>query len=382
MTELNEKKIALNYIYLSKHHSGGKDQVGLNLLKGLYENGMTKQMVVICYPFSVDTIRKIAPDIRIITVKGKGGGSELKRMFQVSMTNTFQIPKVVKKHGIEVMYHLSYNNGLRKQPAKTVMVPHDIKQIAHRKLANVTVPWYKYILYRIMYGLDYRHNDKIVAISEFDKNEMYQYYGKYKDKIIRIYNPVCAEQREIVTEKEPFIMAMNLQFHHKNIITLLKAYEKIMDKITENLYLVGNVPERVSYLKEYVKEHHMEERVIFTGFVSDEQVVEMLSRTRLYVNPTLFEGFGMPAVEAMIYGAPTLLSGIPANREVTKGLVDYYEPPEDDTTLANAILQALANPVSGEKLKKNANAMLKAYHYQKIAEEYYRLFLNMVGKKK
>ena len=175
---------------------------------------------------------------------------------------------------------------------------------------------------------------------------------------------------------------MNLQFHHKNIITLLKAYEKIMDKITENLYLVGNVPERVSYLKEYVKEHHMEERVFFTGFVSDEQVVEMLSRTRLYVNPTLFEGFGMPAVEAMIYGAPTLLSGIPANREVTKGLVDYYEPPEDDTTLANAILQALANPVSGEKLKKNANAMLKAYHYQKIAEEYYRLFLNMVGKKK
>ena len=382
MTELNEKKIALNYIYLSKHHSGGKDQVGLNLLKGLYENGMTKQMVVICYPFSVDTIRKIAPDIRIITVKGKGGGSELKRMFQVCMTNTFRIPTIIKKHSIEVIYHLSYNNGLRRLPAKTVMIPHDIKQIAHRKLANVTVPWYKYILYRIMYALDYRHNDKIVAISEFDKNEMYQYYGKYKDKIIRIYNPVCAEQREIVTEKEPFIMAMNLQFHHKNIITLLKAYEKIMDKITENLYLVGNVPERVSYLKEYVKEHHMEERVIFTGFVSDEQVVEMLSRTRLYVNPTLFEGFGMPAVEAMIYGAPTLLSGIPANREVTKGLVDYYEPPEDDTTLANAILQALANPVSGEKLKKNANAMLKAYHYQKIAEEYYRLFLNMVGKKK
>lgn len=380
MTEHNKKKIALNYIYLSKHHSGGKDQVGLNLLKGLYENGATKDMAVICYPFSVDTIRNIAPDIEIITVKGTGGGSELKRMFQVCMTNTFQIPKVIKQHGIEVIYHLSYNNGLRKLHAKTVMIPHDIKQIAHRKLANVTVPWYKYILYRIMYALDYRHNDKIVAISEFDKEEMYQYYGKYRDKIIRIYNPVCVEPKEIVTEKEPFIMAMNLQFHHKNIITLLKAYEQIMDKKEEKLYLVGSVPERVSYLKEYVKEHRMEDHVIFTGFVSDEQVVDMLSKTKLYVNPTLFEGFGMPAVEAMIYGAPTLLSGIPANREVTRGLVSFYEPPEDDTALVKAMVQALDNPVSEEQLRANREAMLEAYHYQKIAEEYNKLFWGMVKK--
>ena len=47
MTKRNERKIALNYIYLSKHHSGGKDQVGLNLLKGLQEMGVTKQMAVI-----------------------------------------------------------------------------------------------------------------------------------------------------------------------------------------------------------------------------------------------------------------------------------------------------------------------------------------------
>lgn len=377
-----ENKIALNYIYLSKHHSGGKDQVGLNLLKGLYENGVTKDMAVICYPFSVDIIRKIAPDIEIITVKGEGGGSELKRMLQVCMTNTVQIPKVIKRHNIRLVYHLSYNNGLRKLPAKTVMIPHDIKQIAHRKLANVTVPMYKYILYRIMYALDYRHNDKIIAISEFDKGEMYQYYGKYKDKIIRIYNPVCVETKEIVTEKEPFIMAMNLQFHHKNILTLLKAYEKIMDEVEEKLYLVGSVPERVHYLKDYVKEHHMENRVEFTGFVPDEQVVEMLSKTKLYVNPTLFEGFGMPAVEAMIYGAPVLLSGIPANREVTKERVRYYEPPEDAHQLAERIKQALHTPVSVQELKTNAITMQEAYHYRRIAEEYYRLFLEMVGDEK
>ena len=50
------QNIALNYIYLSKSHAGGKDQVGLNLLKGFYENNVTKDMIVFCYNYSAEII--------------------------------------------------------------------------------------------------------------------------------------------------------------------------------------------------------------------------------------------------------------------------------------------------------------------------------------
>lgn len=54
------KKIALNYIYLSKEHAGGKDQVGINLLKGFYENGYTRNMFLICYDYSLELVRSLA----------------------------------------------------------------------------------------------------------------------------------------------------------------------------------------------------------------------------------------------------------------------------------------------------------------------------------
>lgn len=65
------RKIALNYIYLSEKHAGGKDQVGLNLLKGFYENGHSKNMFVICFEHSRKKLLEIAPDIEIVAIKEK-----------------------------------------------------------------------------------------------------------------------------------------------------------------------------------------------------------------------------------------------------------------------------------------------------------------------
>ena len=137
------QNIALNYIYLSKSHAGGKDQVGLNLLKGFYENNVTKDMIVFCYDYSAEIIMKLAPDIRIVTVKSWNDHNELQRMFHICYTNTFIIPQLIKKHNIRLIYHLSCNNGLRALKTVAVVIPHDIKVVAHRVLANVKVPFYK-----------------------------------------------------------------------------------------------------------------------------------------------------------------------------------------------------------------------------------------------
>lgn len=74
----------------------------------------------------------------------------------------------------------------------------------------------------------------------------------------------------------------------------------------------------------------------------------------LYINPSLFEGFGMTAVEAMILKVPTLLSRVSANYEVTKGLCHYYEPADDVEALAAAILDFLKNRKTVRRLKIKA----------------------------
>lgn len=370
-------KIALNYIYLSKKHAGGKDQVGLNLLKGFYELGVSKNLLVICFDYSEQIIKKIAPDIEVIALKSIEMNNELKRMAYTCWIETTQIPKMVKDYEINVLFHLNCNNGLRKLKCKSIVIPHDIKAVAHRVLADVKIPFYKYILYKVMYFLDFSHADCIIAISEFDKSEITTQYQKYARKVKRIYNPITTTEMIKKNDTSNYICALNLQFHHKNIITLIKAFERIKDITDYKLILIGNVPNRVSYLKEYVKEKKLESCIKFTGFISDEELYELFVNSKLYVNPTLYEGFGMTAVEAMILQVPTLVSNIKANVEVTKGLCDYYGPAEDDKALANKILECLNKDYTKDYLQHCSKAMVDEYNYINISKQYYELFREM-----
>ena len=370
---MHQRDIALNYIYLSKNHAGGKDQVGLNLLKGLQEIGFTDRIKVICYNHSVETIKNIAKDVEIISIPSHNDSSELVRMARVSMFNTFKLNKILKSHNIKLVYHLSCNTGLTRTKATSIVIPHDIKAIAHRVLAGVKVPMHKYLIYKVMYKMDFKTNDHIVAISDTDKKEISTFYPEYKDKITRIYNPIDVNiNKEEVAQRGNYIAALNLQFHHKNIITLIKAFELIKDETDKDLVLIGSVPDRVKYLKDYVAEHNLQDRVRFTGFVSDEEKDKLFRECALYVNPTLYEGFGMTAVEAMIFKIPTLISKIPANFEVTKGLAWYYEPPEDEKKLAEAIKTAINS--SWDNAEEKSDTIYNAYNYINIAKEYKEFF--------
>ncbi len=379
-------KMALNYIYLSPQHAGGKDQVGLNLLKGFEELGATKDMIVFCHDYSTELIREIAPNIQVVEIpsKRKKAKSELARMFEVLCVNTFKMPKLVKKYNIDLVFHLSCNTGLKKLPAKSIVLPHDIKAVSHRILAGIKIPLYKYWIYRIMYYFDFKHNDAIVAISDVDKHEISMFYAQFADKVFRIYNPI-----DIIKPKSigragltNNIVAINVQFHHKNILTLIKAFEKIMNQIDAQLILVGNVPQRMKYLQEYVERHQLKERVLFTGFVSEEQKNDLLKTCRLYVNPTLYEGFGMTAVEALILGVPTLLSKIPANYEVTQGLCEYYGPPEDIDELSGALKKCYEKVYDFDAMEEASRKMFEAYNYLSVSEKYINLFQKFLARQK
>lgn len=369
---MHKRDIALNYIYLSSKHAGGKDQVGINLLKGLQENGDAARICVICYDHSKELISSIAPDAEVISIPSGNDSSEVVRMARVSMFNTFKLDKILRSRDIKLVYHLSCNTGFTRTHAESVVIPHDIKAIAHPVLAGVKIPLHKYLIYKIMYRADFKTNDHIIAISDTDKSEIEKFYPQFKAKIKRIYNPIDISIKEAEEEKGNYIAALNLQFHHKNIITLIKAFELIKDEISEDLILIGNVPDRVKYLKEYVSEHKLQDRIKFTGFVSDEERDRLFRSCRLYVNPTLYEGFGMTAVEAVIQKIPSLISRIPANYEVTKGLAWYYEPPEDEHALAKAIKEALNS--NWENPEEKSDELNSTYNYLTIAKEYMEFF--------
>lgn len=371
----NNKKTGLNYIYLSPSHGGGKDQVAFNLLSGLVENGYGGRLIVICYDYLTEKIKSISPELEIVSLPYRGGSSEFSRLLRITLDNTFKVPEIIRKNNIGVLFHANAANGLRRQKIPSVVVPHDIKAVSHRRMGKVEVCLWKHLLYRAMYGMDFRHADRIIAISEMDREEIASHYKKYAEKVVRIYNPIHVHKEEYTgTSEQKDIIAINLQFHHKNIITLIKAFEQIKDRIPGNLVLIGKVPARVHYLKEYVESHGLCDRVEFTGFLTGKEKRKRLLSGALYVNCSLFEGFGMTTVEAMILKVPALVSKVAANYEVTKGLCYYYEPVDDENALAKALERALTQPEPAALRAEKSRIMAEAYDYRKIADVYMQLF--------
>ena len=132
--------------------------------------------------------------------------------------------------------------------------------------------------------------------------------------------------------------------------------------------LIGNflsiAPQRADYTPRRLTEMDKWEK---------ERLEQILAQTRLYVNPSWFEGFGMTAVEMMGWGIPTVVADNTAQREVTQGLCRYYSPTDDPEALAERLLDEVENPTAREQLDLAARRMRESYDYVTVSREYWKL---------
>ena len=140
------------------------------------------------------------------------------------------------------------------------------------------------------------------------------------------------------------------------------------------ILLISLIKKCIKSLKKLVHENHLEDRVVFTGFVSYEKLNHIIEKTRIYVNASIFEGFGMTAVEMMGRKVPTIVAANTAQPEVTMGLCRYYSPAKDHMALAETIMEEIKNPRSDAELESIAKAIREKYSYEKIAKEYWEFF--------
>ena len=179
---------------------------------------------------------------------------------------------------------------------------------------------------------------------------------------------------------KPYITAVNIQFRHKNIITLIKAFNIIKDLIPHDLFLVGRTSAQTSFLVPYIQKHGLSQRIAFKGFLDDLALAEIIKGSALYINPSLFEGFGMTTIEAMLAEVPALASNVSAVPEVTMGLCNYYEPPDDEKALAHAMKNILLGKESAHAshLKMISRKIKDRYNYVEISRQYYDLLRSLM----
>jgi len=368
-------KIGIDACFLNRTHSGGKEQVLFNLLKGFQNLGIARNIHIFTYAYSEADITELIPDAACTLITYPYAFA--KKTVSDSLFKTFELNKLVKQHGIDLFFFPHYNTGFKKFDIPTVVLPHDIQSVSNDSQFSVK----DRIIYGLQYHFDFQLRSKIIAISDFDQQEIKKYYPQHRSKIIRIYNPIDTDfspPPEKSKNTYPYICAVNIAYVHKNTITLIKAFEEIMDKIPHNLVLIGRIREETEFLRTYVRDNNLGNRVVFTGLVSKEEFNELLFHASLYVNPSLFEGFGMTAIEAAVRCVPVISSVAGASMEVTRKLLNYYHPADDDKLLARKVLELLHTEPARPKLEAIREEYISCYSYIEISRRYYEFFEGLV----
>ena len=185
---------------------------------------------------------------------------------------------------------------------------------------------------------------------------------------------------EVVANKK-FIMYVGRPTPHKNLERLIDAFDLIRkDRPELHLVLTGKTDSNYLRHAAYVKEKAIP-NVVFTDFVSDAQLRWLFEHCSAYVFPSLSEGFGLPALEAMIHGAPVVASNATCIPEVC-GEAAYYFNPLDISDMAAKIGEVVDDPILREDLATKGKTQAAKYSWTRMAKQTLDVYESVLGKKR
>ncbi|MFD2520282.1 glycosyltransferase family 4 protein [Emticicia soli] len=221
-----------------------------------------------------------------------------------------------------------------------VITIHDVISLNFPKNHKLQSLYFKYIVKIFVQRAKY-----IITISEFTKKEIVRFYGCSEDKIKVIHNSYDKQAfRKIdlsnqdfflhnklkALNKDRFLLVVGAAYSHKNIETILKAFSKSKTRTSTALVIVGGVNNYLVSLQEICKDLRITEDVLFLHYVSQDELVQLYNKADLFVYLSLYEGFGIPLLEAMACECPILTSDIAVFHEVCKDEVMYIDPLASD----------------------------------------------------
>lgn len=355
------------------HKNGGTETFMKNLMHGFENIGVSDRIV---YFIHEDIYKDYSEEFK--NSHFLGNTTKGNHKFRMLYFQTFALPRMVKKYQIELVYEPSYVSGLRtKTKYKVVSNPEDLQH----KFYPQNFGKLQRLYINLMVWLTFKKSCKVIAISKYAEETFHQFYPRLLiGKTETLYLPVrfyegSSEKVDRINGR--FILSVNALRKNKNLITLIKAYENIKDQIEEDLILVGPAIDDSNALSLYIKEHELEDRVRFTGFVTEAQLKWLYENASMFVTTSLYEGFGMTPVEAMGYGCPTISSKNTSLYEVTKGLAVYYEPTMNDTNLSKTMLDVLLGKVDIDT-EYNKRVMRETYDLDIISKKYFDAFLEAI----
>ncbi len=216
-----------------------------------------------------------------------------------------------------------------------------------------------------------RTSTHIITPTNYVKNEFARFAGIPKDKITVTYEGADITDvapKSVSLPFKRFLLYVGQQSDYKNIRRLGDAHQKLLRANPDlGLVLVGKkTPSHAKNETYFTKRNYA--NIHFTGFVADDELAWLYRNCEAYVFPSLMEGFGLPGLEAMAYGAPVVSSNATCLPEVYEKAAHYFDPKDIDD-MAEKIGQVISNKALRKELIASGKSQVQWYSWKRMAEQ-------------
>jgi glycosyltransferase involved in cell wall biosynthesis len=220
--------------------------------------------------------------------------------------------------------------------------------------------------------------DAILTVSEASKRDILRFFDLPAEKVVVVHNAIderfwivpddthVARVRERYQLERGFVLYAGNIKPHKNLERLIDAFAEVRQGDFEELKLliIGDEISKLPALRRAVHRHHLHKHVRFLGYVSDETLAILYRLAAVFVFPSLYEGFGLPPLEAMASGTPVVTSNVAALPEVT-GDAAVLVDPLDTASIVRGVVRVLTEPQLAEALRRRGPLRAREFSWER-----------------
>ncbi len=372
------RKIAINATFTHKHPTG----------LGIYTIELVKELL------------RLKTDFDFFV---HANSTELKELFtgKVALPNGFTSPYYgFKGHACRIIWEQSIlplkllkqkplllystvTEGLFIPFVKQIITVHDIISIRFTEAYPKMKYYFRHFVPYLL-----KSSDAIICVSEFTKKEMFAHYNIQPNKPVYVIHEGYDKKNFYPREKgfvkkqyglEKYIFYVGDMRAHKNLEKAIEAFHRLNRKDIKFVIAGKKDPRFYPVHEEKVKKLSLQERVFFLDYVPQEYLPNLYSEAEAFIFPSLYEGFGLPPLEAMACGCPVITSNAASLPEVCGNAASYVDPYNIES-ITEGINNIIKDKALQESLRIKGLERAKLFSWEKSAREHLNVFEDVLNK--
>lgn len=286
------------------------------------------------------------------------------------LRNSLYIPRVLKRMQVD-LYHAMYWVRPALQCPWVVTI-HDVSFVRHPE-------WFRpgeARAYSTLVGMAAKGARRVLTVSEFSRNEICEVFSIPPEKVVVTWN-ACPERKavsEAGNQDGHYFLAVGNLHPRKNLVKLIEAFTLLAENEPEQrLVVVGQSAWLYDDVFASARAFGVTTRIEFAGYVPEERLFELYERATALVYPSLYEGFGLPVIEAMQAGCPVIAADVPVLREIA-GDAALFADPASAEALAEKMKAAIGNKTLREDLRVRGWRNIQRFSWKETAQRTLRAY--------